>query len=102
MSLACFISRGRRERAEVEQPSESMLDGTIDWIASDHSPFPSEMKQANEIWSAWGGLGGVQTLLPALLDAGVHARELSLPKLVSLTAGTPARRLGLYPKKGAL
>jgi allantoinase len=32
----------------------------------------------------------------------VHARDLSLPRLVSLTSGTPARRLGLYPRKGIL
>jgi allantoinase len=32
----------------------------------------------------------------------VQKRGLSLPKLVSLTSGTPARRLGLYPKKGVL
>jgi allantoinase len=60
------------------------------------------MKQTDDIWTAWGGLAGVQTLLPALLTEGVHARGLSLPKLVSLTSGSPARRLGLYPKKGVL
>jgi allantoinase len=60
------------------------------------------MKQTQDIWAAWGGLSGVQTLLPALLTEGVHARGLSLSKLVSLTAGNPARRLGLYPRKGAL
>ena len=32
----------------------------------------------------------------------MHARGLSLPRLVSLTSGTPARRLGLYPRKGVL
>jgi allantoinase len=79
-----------------------VLDGAIDWIASDHSPCPPSMKQTDDIWSAWGGLGGVQSLLPALLTEGVHARRLSLSKLVSLTAGAPARRLGLYPRKGAL
>jgi allantoinase len=91
-----------RARTEVEQLWERVLDGGIDWIASDHSPCPPQMKQTDDIWSAWGGLAGVQTLLPALIDAGVHARGLSLPKLISLTSGTPSRRLGLYPKKGVL
>jgi allantoinase len=91
-----------RARSEVDQLWGCVLDGAIDLIASDHSPCPPQMKQTPDIWSAWGGLGGVQTLLPALLDAGVHARGMSLPMLVSLTAGTPARRLGLYPKKGVL
>jgi dihydroorotase-like cyclic amidohydrolase len=60
------------------------------------------MKQTEDIWRAWGGLGGVQTLLPALLTEGVHARGLSLSRLVNLTAGVPSRRLGLYPRKGVL
>jgi len=91
-----------RSRSEVDQLWEALLDGTIDWVASDHSPCPPEMKRTDDIWSAWGGLAGVQTLLPALLCEGVHAREMSLPRLVNLTAGTPARRLGVYPKKGVL
>jgi allantoinase len=91
-----------RARQEVEGLWQAVLDGAIDWIASDHSPCPPSMKQTDDIWSAWGGLGGVQSLLPALLTEGVHARRLSLSKLVSLTAGAPARRLGLYPRKGAL
>jgi dihydroorotase-like cyclic amidohydrolase len=44
----------------------------------------------------------VQTFLPALLTGAVHQRGLSLPRLVSLTAGNPAKRLGLYPRKGVL
>jgi allantoinase len=91
-----------RSRAEVEALWPRVLDGTVDWIASDHSPCPPDMKQTDDIWSAWGGLGGIQTLLPALLTEGVQRRGLSLPKLVSLTAGVPARRLGLYPRKGVL
>jgi allantoinase len=91
-----------RSRQEVEDLWQAVLDGAIDWIASDHSPCPPTMKHTDDIWSAWGGLGGVQTLLPALLSEGVHARGLSLPKLVSLIAGGPARRLGLYPRKGVL
>jgi allantoinase len=92
-----------RARAEVDPLWDALLvDDAIDWIASDHSPCPPELKQTPDIWSAWGGLAGVQTLLPALLTEAVHARGLSLPRLVSLTAGVPARRLGLYPRKGAL
>ena len=90
-----------RGRDEVEDLWRAVLNGTIDWIASDHSPCPPTMKNTDTIWSAWGGIAGVQTLLPALLTEGL-ARGLSLPRLVSLTAGNPSRRLGLYPRKGAL
>jgi allantoinase len=60
------------------------------------------MKETDDIWAAWGGLGGVQTFLPALVTEAVHRRGMSLPRLVSLTAGNPAKRLGLYPRKGVL
>jgi allantoinase len=87
-----------RSRNDVEELWQALFD----WIASDHSPCPPNMKETNDIWAAWGGLGGVQTLLPTLVTEGVHTRGLSLPRLVSLTAGTASRRLGLYPRKGVL
>jgi allantoinase len=91
-----------RSRNEVEDLWRALLEGALDWIASDHSPCPPSMKETDDIWAAWGGLAGVQTLLPALLTEAVHGRGMSLPRLVSLVAGTPARRLGLYPRKGVL
>jgi allantoinase len=75
----------------------AVLDGTIDFIASDHSPCPPSMKDTPDIWSAWGGISGVQTSLPVLLTQG-----LPLPAVARLTSAHPARRLGLYPRKGAL
>jgi allantoinase len=91
-----------RPRQEVDDLWRGLVDGAFDFIASDHSPCPPNMKETDDIWSAWGGLSGVQTLLPALLTEGVHAHGLSLPELVKRTSANPARRLGLYPRKGAL
>lgn len=86
-----------RGREEVEELRSAVLDGTIDLIASDHSPCPPEMKSAPDIWSAWGGISGVQTMLPVLLELG-----LPLPTIVKLACAAPARRLGLFSRKGAL
>jgi allantoinase len=90
-----------RSAGIVTQLWNALLRGDIDWVASDHSPAPPEMKQG-DVWHAWGGISGVQTTLPVLLHEGVHGRGLTLPRLVTLTAGNPARRFGLYPRKGAL
>jgi allantoinase len=60
------------------------------------------MKRTPDIWSAWGGLAGVQTMLPVLLTEAVYRRGLSLPGLVKLVCVAPARRLGVYPRKGTL
>jgi allantoinase len=93
-----------RPRALVEELWQAVLAGQVDLIASDHSPCPPADKERgqDDIWRAWGGLHGVQTLLPVLLTEGVHARSMPLPLLVRLTSAAPARRYGLYPRKGAL
>jgi allantoinase len=93
-----------RPHAVVEALWAEVLAGHVDLIASDHSPCPPEDKDRgrDDIWLAWGGLHGVQTLLPVLLAEGVKARGMPLPLLVRLTSAAPARRYGLYPRKGAL
>jgi allantoinase len=93
-----------RPRPLVDELWQAVLSGQVDLIASDHSPCPPADKDRgqDDIWRAWGGLHGVQTLLPVLLTEGVHARAMPLPLLVRLTSAAPARRYGLYPRKGAL
>jgi allantoinase len=93
-----------RPRAEVEALWERVLAGNVDLIASDHSPCPTEDKHRgdDDIWAAWGGIAGVQLLLPLLLDEGVHRRDMPLPMLVRLTSTNPARLFGLHPRKGSL
>ena len=41
----------------------------------------------------WGGIAGVQSTLPVLLDRGYHERGLPLERIASLLAGEPARAL---------
>jgi allantoinase len=77
---------------------QAVCDGAVDLIASDHSPCPPDMKATSDIWSAWGGIAGVQTLLPVLLTQA----RLPLEQVVRLTSAAPARRFGLHPRKGAL
>ena len=93
-----------RARREVEGLWTCVFDGLVETIGSDHSPCPWEDKAPGlqDIWKAWGGISGVQTMLPALLSEGVNKRGLPLPTLARLTATNPARLFGLYPQKGAL
>jgi allantoinase len=89
-----------RDANEHEALWRSVLSGTVDVVASDHSPAEPAMK-AGAFGAAWGGIAGVQSTLPVLLDRGVRARALPLPRVASLLAGTPAARFGI-PGKGAL
>jgi allantoinase len=83
---------------------ERVLNGSIDLIASDHSPSTLAQKNPADgnFMSAWGGIQGAQTLLTALFSEGVKKRGLSLEKLTNLLSSAPARLFGLYPRKGAL
>lgn len=93
-----------RSRDDVESLWQCVLDGLVDTIASDHSPCPWADKEPgmDNIWQAWGGISGVQSMLPVLLTEGVHKRGLSLPELVRMMSANPARIFGLYPQKGSL
>ena len=93
-----------RDASSRERLWQHVLAGEIDLVASDHSPCPAEAKTRgdDDIWEAWGGVTGIQSLLPVMLTEGVHRRGLRLGALARLVAGAPARLLGLSPRKGAI
>jgi allantoinase len=93
-----------RDASSRERLWRHVLDGDIDLVASDHSPCTADLKARGDtdIWEAWGGVTGIQSLLPVMLSEGVHRRGLRLAALARLVAGAPARLLGLWPQKGAI
>src|SRR5690606_5232402 len=66
------------------------------------APWPLEAKQHENIFDNASGFPGVQTLLPLLFSEGVVRRGMDVRLLARLLATNPARRFGLYPRKGAL
>lgn len=93
-----------RDKELVDKLWEYVIDGTIDIVASDHSPHPFEKKVVpmDKFSMASEGVTGLQTLLPVLITEGIHKRNMSLNRLVQITASNPAKRFGVYPKKGTL
>jgi len=83
-----------REAAEQEGLWAELLGGTVDIVASDHSPAPPALK-AVEFWRAWGGIAGVQSTLAVLLEQGHFRRGLPLERIASLLAAAPAQRFQL-------
>ncbi len=81
-----------------------VLEGQVDMIVSDHSPHPFEQKVVamERFTSAAEGVTGLETMLPVILDEGVIQRHLPLPAVVRMMSENPARRFGLYGRKGAL
>ncbi len=84
-----------REAHEREALWASILRNEIDIIGSDHSPCAPELKDRLSFFEIWGGIAGVQSTLPALLDEGYRARGLRLERIAALTATHGARRFRL-------
>ena len=79
---------------------EAALDGTLDLIASDHSPCPPEMKglEAGDFAKAWGGIASLS--LGASILASIVPEPL--PHLARLMAENPAKLAGLAARKGRI
>jgi allantoinase len=91
-----------RDEANREALWNGLERGVIDFVATDHSPCPPEMKSldAGDFGAAWGGIASLQLLLPALWT-GAAARGFGLDRLAEWTSARPARWLGL-PDRGAI
>jgi allantoinase len=70
-------------------------------ISTDHAPSNLEQKSRSSFWDAHFGLPGLDTTLRLLLDAAA-TRKLSYEEVVALYSEAPARRYGLFPRKGHL
>jgi len=80
---------------------ERLARGEIDVISTDHAPSTLDQKFGSDIWDCPFGLPGVETTLTMLLNA-VNENRITLERLVDVYSVTPARLLGLYPRKGAI
>ena len=88
-----------RERANNELLWEALKDGTLDFVTTDHSPAPPDVKEqeSGDFMKAWGGIAGLQFLLPAFWT-GAKERGFSLEDVARLLCERPADFLGLKPK----
>ena len=92
-----------REGDNREQLWEALRDGTIDFVVSDHSPCPPEMKlrAQGDFLNAWGGISSLQLRLPIIWTEAVR-RRFGIEQIVRWLCGEPARQVGLSHLKGAI
>jgi allantoinase len=93
-----------RPQEVVDHLWEYVFDGTIDMIASDHSPhtFDEKVVPLDEFDKAKNGCTGLQTMIPVVVDEGIIKRGMPLSLYARFTALNAAYRFGLYPHKGSL
>ena len=82
---------------------EGLRDGTIDTVATDHSPFTPADKDPgwDDIWQATPGFPGVDILTPFMIGAALDGK-LPVERAVALVTANPADIFGLAPRKGRL
>lgn len=93
-----------REASCKEALWQKVMEEKVDMITSDHSPCSIEEKEKGKdnIWKAWGGVAGIQNVVHVLLTEGVNKRGLSLESVTRMVSANPARRFGVYGKKGVI
>ncbi|MCM3160425.1 dihydroorotase [Metabacillus litoralis] len=83
-----------RGKADQEALIEGLLDGTIDFIATDHAPHAAEEK-AEGMQLAPFGIVGLETAFPLLYTHFVLTKKFTLKQLVDFLTIQPARAFGL-------
>ena len=92
------LSPPLRTESDRQALVESVNDGTIDVIVSDHKPEDEESKRLTFAQAATGA-SGVETLLPLALEL-FHNKSIKLNKLIAALTCNPAKILDI--NKGTL
>jgi allantoinase len=90
--------RGRETREALWRGLE---EGTIDLIATDHSPCPPSMKEEGDFLQAWGGIASLELSLPVVWT-GAAARGIGVERVAEWLCAAPARLAGLEDRKGVI
>ncbi len=92
-----------RQRIHRDALWVALGDGTLDLVATDHSPAPPSMKSLDtgDFRTAWGGIASLQFLLAATWT-GARERGIGLDRLAQWLSTTPARLIGLGARKGRI
>ncbi|GAB3869943.1 allantoinase AllB [Hymenobacter segetis] len=92
-----------REKANNDQLWAALQSGVIDFVATDHSPAPPDLKQLEngDFTTAWGGIASLQFALPVLWTAA-RQRGASLSDIVKWLSTNPAKLAGQSGKKGQI
>ncbi len=92
-----------REETNREELWDGLRDGTIDFVVSDHSPCPGEMKlrKSGDFMKAWGGIASLQLRLPVVWTEA-RRRGFSLEDATRWLCANPARQVSFAPQKGTI
>lgn len=92
-----------RERENNLRLWEALKTGLIDFVATDHSPAPPDLKQleSGNFTKAWGGIASLQLALPVLWTAA-RKHGCSPEQIAQWLCERPAYLAGTYQAKGKI
>jgi len=93
------VVKSKKDQLELWKLLE---DGNCSFVVSDHAPAPLYEKQTGSFWKDYGGIPGVQTMIPVIFSEGYKKQKLSLKRFTEVVSTNAAMRFNLYPKKGSL
>ena len=91
-----------RDAANRDRLWQALADGVIDFVVSDHSPSPPELKRpdSGDFAAAWGGISSLQLGL-SVVWTEARNRGHSLSEVVRWMSTYPAASIGI-PGKGQI
>lgn len=100
---ACKCAPPIRKTDDRDALWAGLAEGTIDLVASDHSPCPPDLKQiaSGNFVAAWGGIASLQLSLAAVWTVA-RGRGFDVDHIAKWMCDRPARLAGLESRKGAI
>ncbi|MFC5747724.1 allantoinase AllB [Actinomadura rugatobispora] len=86
-----------RPAADVAALWDGIGRGDVDVIATDHAPHTAAEQAEPDVWKAYGGFIGLETMLPLLLTETAEGR-MTVEDIVRLCSYAPARRWSMAGK----
>ena len=92
-----------REQTNNDQLWAALKAGIIDFVATDHSPAPPDLKQmqSGDFMTAWGGIASLQLALPVLWTAA-RKRGFTVADIGRWLCEKPAELAGVSKRKGRI
>lgn len=97
----CKLMPPLRSRADVAALQAAVADGTIDCVATDHTPLTPEEKDVEFAYAPYGAIA-LDMAFPLLYTELVHPGRLTLDQLLRAMSCRPAQLLHIADQAGTL
>jgi len=93
-----------RSPSDMDAMWDGLVDGRIDFLATDHAPWTRAQKMDPEldVSRLRPGVSDLRYMRPVLFSEGVHGGRISEQRFVEVTSTAAARTFGLYPERGVV